>query len=40
VRDAQPLGDGLARRAVDLPDEGDEPALAFYYPGCGEREFE
>jgi hypothetical protein len=24
---------------VDLPDEGDEPAVPFYCPECGEREF-
>jgi hypothetical protein len=24
---------------VDLPDEGDEPALAFYCASCAEREF-
>jgi len=24
---------------VDLPDEGDEPALAFYCPDCAAREF-
>jgi ribosomal protein L44E len=24
---------------VDLPDEGDEPALAFYCPECAQREF-
>ncbi len=24
---------------VDLPDEDDEPRLAFYCPECGEREF-
>jgi hypothetical protein len=24
---------------VDLPDEGDEPAFAFYCPDCAEREF-
>jgi hypothetical protein len=24
---------------VDLPDKGDEPALAFYCPNCAAREF-
>jgi hypothetical protein len=24
---------------VDLPDEDDEPALAFSCPDCGERQF-
>jgi hypothetical protein len=39
----QQPGEGLVRGwrgvRVDLPDEGDEPALAFYYPDCAQREF-
>jgi hypothetical protein len=33
-----PSADGWRGVRVDLPDEDDEPLLAFYCPGCAERE--
>jgi hypothetical protein len=38
--EATGLAEGWRGLRTDIPDEGDEPEVAFYCPECAEREFE